>query len=265
MLADSQVMAIYFIFFALGLIIGSFLNVVIYRFNTQRSLGGRSACLYCGHALSWYELIPLFSFIVQRGRCRKCKTKLSYQYFWVELATGIIFATVYWKFSSLIFVSTPIFALNFLFYTKIFSILLVVLVYDLKHKIIPDFFAFTFGFLTFAGLFLFDGHSFSPHVPALIDFLAGPVLALPFAVLWLFSRGEWMGLGDAKLTLGIGWLLGITQGIAALMIAFWSGAIIGVMLMLLGRKYSMKSEIPFAPYLILGTFLMFLFKLSFIY
>src|SRR3989338_2003903 len=88
------------IFFILGLIIGSFLNVVICRFKA-RPLGGRSACMSCQSKLSWYELIPLFSFLSLGGRCRNCKTRISIQYPLVELATGIIFSLLFVKFSAL--------------------------------------------------------------------------------------------------------------------------------------------------------------------
>ena len=88
------------IFFTLGLIIGSFLNVVILRYNTGRSFGGRSACMTCQSELKAYELIPLFSFITLRGRCLSCKTKISIQYPLVEFATGLIFAGLFRKFQN---------------------------------------------------------------------------------------------------------------------------------------------------------------------
>ena len=88
-------LAITIIFFILGLVIGSFLNVVIFRLNTHRSFGGRSGCMSCGKKLPWYELIPLFSYLALGGRCSGCKTKISKQYFWVELLTGLIFAGLF--------------------------------------------------------------------------------------------------------------------------------------------------------------------------
>jgi leader peptidase (prepilin peptidase)/N-methyltransferase len=162
----------------------------------------------------------------------------------------------------LLFSNPPIFALNFLFYAKVFSILLVITVYDLKHKIIPDALVFFVGLMAFIGLFLFQDYSFAPHMPGIIDFLAGPILAIPFALLWLVSKGRWMGLGDAKLIVGLGWLLGLARGTFALMIAFWAGAIIGVALILLSKRYRWGSEIPFAPYLIAAALLVFFLNIS---
>ena len=83
-----------FIFFIFGLIIGSFLNVVILRFNTERSFGGRSGCMSCRKKLFWYELVPLFSFLGLKGRCKNCKTKISWQYPLVEFITGLIFSCI---------------------------------------------------------------------------------------------------------------------------------------------------------------------------
>src|SRR3989338_6841366 len=88
------------VFFVFGLIVGSFLNVVIYRFNTAKSFGGRSACVSCQNKLCWYELIPLVSFLSQKGRCRNCKARISIQYPLVEFATGLIFVALFYKLSA---------------------------------------------------------------------------------------------------------------------------------------------------------------------
>jgi prepilin signal peptidase PulO-like enzyme (type II secretory pathway) len=107
----------------------------------------------------------------------------------------------------------------------------------------------------------------------IIDFLAGPLLALPFALVWYFSKGEWMGLGDAKLALGIGWFLGLAGGISALCIGFWAGAVISVGLLLIQRhmkkrnrnRLSLKSEVPFAPFLIIGLLVVYFFPMDIFY
>ncbi len=258
-----MVLPLTIIFFALGAIIGSFLNVVIYRLNTQKflfkSLGGRSACLSCRSILFWYELIPLLSFFSLRGRCRTCKTKISIQYPLVELVTGIVFASLFLKLQDILFVSMLKFSITYAYYAVAFSLLLVIAVYDLRHKIIPDMLAFVFGTLAFFGLFFF-------HVPTVLDFLSGVFIALPFALFWLISAGRWMGLGDAKLALGIGWLLGVSLALSGLALAFWSGAIVGVTLILCRNSKmagrGMKSEIPFAPFLVFGAFLAFIFNLN---
>lgn len=264
------------IFFIFGLIIGSFLNVVIIRFNTQGSffgsLGGRSGCMTCQNKLCWYELIPLISFLGLKGRCRNCKTKISLQYPLVELATGLVFALLFFKFQDIFFFNTLTFSFIYTYYAVMFSLLIVIAVYDLRHKIIPDMLALLFGILAFIGIFFihsndFSGvYSFYSQIPTILEFLSGFFIALPFAFFWLVSSGRWMGFGDAKLALGIGWLLGLTSALSGLVIAFWSGAIIGLGLIVFKNrktsKLGMKSEIPFAPFLVFGAFLAFIFGLN---
>jgi len=253
------------IFFVLGLIIGSFLNVVIFRLNTSRSFGGRSLCLSCQHVLHWYELIPLFSFIALGGRCSQCKTKISRQYPIVEFLTGLFFAALFLKFQDLFFLYTISFSLTYAYYAAAFSILLVISVYDLKHKIIPDELSLILGIFTFIGLFFFGNFGLSPHIPSVLEFLSGILIAAPFALFWLVSSGRWMGLGDAKLAISLGWLLGLSRAISGVVISFWIGAIIGILLIVFSKNHGMKSEIPFAPYLVLGTVLAFLFELHLFY
>lgn len=250
------------IFFVFGLIIGSFLNVVICRYNTSKTLGGRSACMSCQTTLCWYELIPVFSFLALKGRCFNCKSKIGVQYPLVELLTGLIFALLFLKFQGIFYFNLPVFAISFVYYAFIFSLLTVIAVYDLRHKIIPDMLVLMLGVVSFIGLFFFATTGFYPHVPGLWEFLAGPIVALPFALLWLFSGGSAMGFGDAKLAIGLGWLLGLSRVFSALMLAVWSGAIIGVLLVFFSKKYKMKSEIPFAPFLFLGILIAFMFELN---
>jgi prepilin signal peptidase PulO-like enzyme (type II secretory pathway) len=250
------------IFFILGLIIGSFLNVVVFRFNTERSFGGRSGCMTCQNKLCWYELIPLISFFALKGRCRNCKAKISIQYPIVELISGLIFAGIFLKFQDIFYINTLVFSISYAYYATMFSVLLIVAVYDFKHKIIPDTFSLVFGIITFIGLFFFANYGFYPHIPSVLEFLSGIFLALPFAFLWLISKGTWMGLGDAKLALGLGWLLGFSRLLSGVVVAFWSGAIIGFILVVFSKKYGIKSEIPFAPFLVLGVLIAFLFELS---
>ncbi|MFA6524289.1 MAG: prepilin peptidase [Candidatus Paceibacterota bacterium] len=249
------------IFFVFGIVIGSFLNVVIFRYNVQRSFGGRSGCMTCQNKLHWYELIPLFSFIAIKGRCLNCKTKISVQYPLVELITGIIFMGLFLKFQDIFYMNTLVFAVTMAFYATMFSLLIVIAVYDLRHKIIPDTLVLVLGILAFLGMFLFSSFGFNPHIPSVLEFLTGIIVALPFAIIWLVSKGTWMGLGDAKLMLGLGWLLGLSRVLSGMVVAFWSGAIIGLFLLVFSKKHGMKSEIPFAPFLVLGAIIAFLFEL----
>jgi len=223
----------------------------------------------CQNQLSWYELIPLLSFLALAGRCKSCKTKISAQYPLVEFITGLVFAGLFLKFQDVFLGHALVFSITYSFYAVIFSLLIVIGAYDLKHKIIPDTLSLLGGVLALTGMFFFVNFSnsstpfFYPHLPSILEFLSGPIIALPFALLWLISRGRWMGLGDAKLALPLGWLLGLAGAFSAVVLAFWIGAIIGVVLILASRNYKMKSEIPFAPYLILGTLLAFFFNLHF--
>ena len=263
---------IYLSFFIFGLIIGSFLNVFICRYHTGRSLRGRSMCLMCNKQLSWFELIPLVSYLLQGGRCRLCKSRISSQYPLVELTTGLVFAGISWKFLTFNF-QLSIFNLSSLIYfilvLLIFSILIVISAYDIRHKIIPNGPVYTFILLAILTVFV---DSQLLIVNGLLDhILAGIVLSLPFVLLWLFSRGKLMGLGDAKLALGMGFLLGLSAGVTALLLSFWIGAIISLLLIAFSRlfsasvlRYTMKSEIPFGPFLALSTFIVFLFDIDFI-
>ena len=222
----------------------------------------------CQNKLTWYELIPVFSFLGLRGRCKNCKTKISIQYPLIELLTGIIFATLFLKFQDIFFLDTLMFSFTYAYYVTAFSLLVVIAVYDLRHKIIPDGLSFVLGILAFAGLFLFSNSGlpaqagFYLHLPSILEFSSGPLIALPFYLFWLVSSGTWMGLGDAKLAIGLGWLLGLSRALSGVVLAFWIGAIVGLFLVILGKKkYKMKSEIPLAPYLVLGAFLAFIFEL----
>lgn len=253
--------ALIIIFFTLGLIIGSFLNVVILRLNTQKDFGGRSACMSCQNTLSWHELIPFFSFMFLRGRCSNCKTRISRQYPVVEMLVGVLFAALFFKFQNVFFESTLIFAVTYAYYAILFSLLVVIAVYDLKHKIIPDILSIFFGSLAFIGIFLFRDFVWYPHVPNILELTSGLLVALPFTLTWLLSRGTWMGLGDAKIAIGLGYMLGLARALTGVVLAFWSGAIIGITLIIFSRKYKMKSEIPFGPFLVLGMVLAFLFEL----
>lgn len=256
-----MIFSITIIFFVLGLIIGSFLNVVIFRLNTERSLGGRSGCMSCQNKLSWYELIPVFSFLGLGGRCRNCKNKISIQYPLVELLTGVIFAALFLKFQEIFFFNSLIFTFSYVYYSVAFSILLVIAVYDIRHRIIPDSLSLVLGVLGFVGIFLFNDYGFGIHIPTVWQFLSGLVISAPFALFWLVSSGRWMGFGDAKLAVGLGYLLGISRALSGVVLSFWIGAVVGISLVVFSKKHGMKSEIPFAPYLVLGTILAFLFEL----
>jgi len=232
---------------AIGAVVGSFLNVVALRYGMDKSpFVGRSFCPACNRKLSVIDLVPIFSFIFLRGKCRTCRAKISWQYPLVEILTAIVFLLAF---------RSPLVLLAW-------CVLIVIMIYDWRHKIIPDGLALAFGILTLVMVILanFDGNLF-------LALLWGPLFAAPFFLLWYFSGGKWMGLGDAKLGLGLGWLLG-AKSFDAFLWAFWIGA--GVSLLIVGwqswqksqGKLTMKSEVPFAPFLFAATFLVYFFDIS---
>ncbi len=261
-------------FFILGAIIGSFLNVILYRYNTGRGIGGRSMCFSCRRKLTPVDLVPILSFLAFRGRCRTCKSKISWQYPLVELLTAVLFAGSFWYFAgatggdiSAVIFNPKIFSVQMTYILIVMSSLVLITVYDLRHKIIPDLFAFVFAGTTLLGQFiLFDRFGdISIVLPSAINFASGIIIAFPFYLMWRVSDGRWMGLGDAKLALGIGWFLGLVRGFTAVIFGFWIGAVISIILLALGtvsrrfKNVTMKSELPFAPFLVAGLLIVFFF------
>jgi len=218
----------FLVIFLSGLTVGSFLNCIIYRLKTGQSfLRGRSFCPHCQHTLSWLDLIPVFSFFILKGRCRYCQKKISWQYPLVEIATGLLFLLI-GNFQ------LPIF--NFI----IAPLLIIIFVYDLKHYIIPD--KIIYPAVIIAAIFNFT------------NWLSALGAALFFLVIVLVSRGKWMGVGDVKLGFLMGLALGFPNILVALFLAFMMGAIIGIGLIIASKK-TLKSEVPFGPFLVAATFI----------
>lgn len=244
------------IFFILGLIIGSFLNVVIYRLELAESILGRSHCLHCKSLIRWYDNIPLISFILLKARCRNCQGKISWQYPSVELATGIIFALVgYYFFIAPDFQSW----IETLFYLVSFSLLITVFVYDLKLMEIPMLVLWigvggTILYFTFSDWNNFNSVAGVSSLKLVSGAIGAVVAFLFFFALSYFSKEKWMGMGDAYLALWAGLIMGWPKILLALMLAFTAGAIGGIILIALKKK-TMRSQIPFAPFLAGGVIL----------
>lgn len=239
---------------ALGAIVGSFINALVYRYNTGRGMGGRSRCMQCNHTLRAQDLIPVFSFVLLRGRCRYCHSKISYQYPLVEaVAAGL---------SLLVYIVHPVPA-AYAFWLLVWMVLLFIVVYDIRHTIIPWSASILLMVLGVVSLGVSFEPAFAAFTPTTLAVLAGPLLALPLFLLSLVSRGTWMGWGDSGLELGLGWLLGLTVGLTALVLAFWLGAIVGIALILFKKGLTMKSEVPFAPFLVLGALIAHFFHVDF--
>ena len=236
-------------FFFLGIIVGSFLNVLVLRLNTgERIVNARSRCFSCGHTLHAGDLIPIISFLLQRGHCRYCKSKFSWQYPVVELLTGIVFLLIAWKIGIEFANVSFSYLLPTIYYLFIFSLLIALAVYDIRHKIIPN--EFVYPFIILALFAPFGGGDVGSNIfPHLGAGLAG---FLFFGSLWFVSGGRWMGFGDAKLALGMGFLLGPELTLFAIMLAFWIGTLV-MLPLLISKRFGMKAEIPFAPFLVAGT------------
>jgi leader peptidase (prepilin peptidase) / N-methyltransferase len=239
----------------LGVIVGSFLNALLYRYRTGVSvLRGRSRCMRCGHTLRAVDLVPLLSYLFLRGRCRYCGTRISAQYPVVE-AAGLLLGV-------LIYLEHPE-PVAFAYWMLVWFTLLFVVVYDLRHQIIPWSASILLSVLALGGLLAPCLGGSCDLMP--LDIWAGPLLALPLFLFALVSRGTWMGWGDAPLQLGLGWLLGFWGGLSALLGAFWSGALVGIAILLLSKGFTMKSEVPFAPFLIFGAWCVHFLHVDFFY
>lgn len=228
-----------FLIFIFGLALGSFLNVLIDRLPNGESIWwGRSHCDHCKKTLRWYELIPILSWIIQGGKCRRCRKSLSIQYPLIELITAVILVYIY--------LQTPNPPIVLSSYLIVLS-LLVIFLADLKYQIIPDSMIITGVVGTLLLIFTMNYELSTMNL--LLSALSASAF---FFLLWLITRGRGMGFGDVKLAFLMGLFLGFPKIIIALYAAFLTGALVGVILILAQNK-SLKTKIAFGPFLIWGT------------
>jgi len=249
-----------FLIFVFGLCIGSFFNVVIYRWSKGLSIKNPifSICPKCGKTLKWYHNIPLLSYLFLKGRCAYCKEPISPIYPFIELLTATLFVLTYLKFRSLGLI--PFLGFSF-FVLSLIPISFI----DFKVKEIPD--TLSLG-LIFAG-WIFSLFGFNPFVDfekSLISGLGGiGLLFLINEVYYLFSKKDGMGMGDFKLMGGIGAFLGYKSFYWILLIASLTGifAFFGVYFWYrmkgVAKEIDLKTEIPFGPFLALSS-LIYLFS-----
>ncbi|MCA9391851.1 prepilin peptidase [candidate division WWE3 bacterium] len=250
------------IVFLYGTAIGSFLNVVIDRHATKESIfRGRSHCDSCKRTLAWYELIPLFSFVVQRGRCRSCGTKLSPQYLLIELFTGLVTFSYYFLYAH---ADVLTFVQNIHVLLFIYALIVATLV-DLKEGIIPD------GVHIFA-VVLFVAHAVvvmlyqllhgtccSSITNELISHLVGAIIAGAFfGTLILITKGRGMGGGDFKLSMSMGLILSPLQLFLSLYLSFVIGGVVALSLVAAKRK-KIGQTVPFGPFMALGALVVLFF------
>jgi len=251
--APLSVFMLWILVFLFGLIIGSFLNVLIFRLPANKSILGFSKCQKCQKEIVWHDNIPILSFLILRSRCRECKTKISWQYPLVELSTGFLFLI-----SFFVFGDSPFFLIYVLF---LISLLVIIAFIDLKHFIILDSLILT-GFIISFFYLLFPDCSiiscaFSNSIFGL-SFFAGIYLFL-----FLISKGKWLGFGDVKLASWIGFAFGLRNSVDIFYLTFLIGFIIAIIL--LGfKKAGLKTKIPFGTIMAGASILFLLSGFSFL-
>jgi prepilin signal peptidase PulO-like enzyme (type II secretory pathway) len=232
--------------FVVGLCLGSFLSVLISRLDRKEGIaGGRSECPDCRHQIMWYVLFPVFSYIWLGGKCRYCHSKISILYPLLEI---IMAASLIAYFG----VNGIVFNVHSIYYSTLLVLFASLIFFDLLYLILPDKITFTIGGLAISySLFFRLG-----ELPYLLAF--GFLLALAFAIIYSATHGKGMGFGDVKLAFVMGLVLGYPLGFFATIVAVWSAALVGVVLMLL-KKASMKTALPFGSFLALSTLLFIIF------
>jgi prepilin signal peptidase PulO-like enzyme (type II secretory pathway) len=266
--------------FVFGVAVGSFLNVVSLRYRddkfllSQGVIGGRSRCPHCKTALGWFELIPLLSFLLQRGRCRSCGAKISFQYPLVEFLSGLIFVFVPSRLVSQgLVISSASHLLLSTFWVLVFLTLLLISLIDLRLGIIPDeanVFLLFLGFL----IILFtppyfasgQGSFFGPYSPFFGSWgsiwprhiLAALLMGAFFGFLIYFTRGRGMGVGDLKLGIPLGFIFGWPDIVLIICASFIIGSLAGLYVIAFKNK-SLKSSLPFGPFLAAAAAITFFF------
>ncbi|MFZ1720414.1 MAG: prepilin peptidase [Candidatus Moraniibacteriota bacterium] len=246
----------YFFFLGLGCIMGSFLNVVALSLEREEDfVSRRSACPRCGNLIAWFDNIPLFSFLILRGKCRHCREKISWQYPAVEAVTGILFLLMGIYFFDSHLLSAWIETVWLLGLVSLFT---VIALYDARTMEIPVVLLWIAGVWTLIFLLLSDfllagGGVSIPSFDRTVSGLSAAFGAWAFfASLSFVSRETWMGWGDAWLALVIGLAIGIPDILFALTLAFGIGALYSVGLILWYGK-GLKTRVPFGPFLALGA------------
>ncbi|SEQ11095.1 type 4 prepilin peptidase 1 Aspartic peptidase. MEROPS family A24A [Virgibacillus subterraneus] len=230
-------------FFLLGLIFGSFFNVVGLRLPENIPFANdRSICPHCKHQLSWFENIPIISFVIQGAKCRHCKKEISFIYPVIELFTGILFALSY-----------SLLGLNLEIITAILliSMLMIILVSDITYMLIPN-----RVLLFFLPLFIIIRiiQPLNPWWSSILGVIIGITI---LALIIIISRGG-MGAGDMKLFGILGIILGVDKVLLAFFLSCMIGAIIGMMLLLF-RVIERNQPVPFGPYIVAATLITFFY------
>ena len=285
--------------FLLGAILGSFLNVVavdtmnIYmkeklyersesKFIFSRifskefwrhAVTHRSACDTCDTVLTPKELVPVVSYLWQKGRCRTCDVSFSPQHLYVELIAGVIFLGVFLTVFSAYSVLSPLFFFEVFYLFVFFALGIILMIFDYEHMIVPNFTVYPMMIMAFVAQIL--PFRSLPDISITESISAAVILAAPLFLIWLVTKGTAMGFADWKIGFVIGALLGINLGISGWVFSFWIGALISMALIMFSKSrksvtesdeegrdvvirededetLNLKSAVPFGPFLILG-------------
>ena len=239
--------------FFIGICLGSFANVCIYRLpKNKQIITGRSFCPKCKKTIKWLDNIPLISFLLLNGKCRKCRKPISLKYFIIELITGIGFLLIYLNFNNY---------LTIIFLSVLFLLYLIIFFIDLKHFIIPD--GLNFGIMALAIFKNFLPNFNASFIHDINQSIIGGIVG--YLSIWIIiyfyrviKKIEGMGLGDAKLMTGIGLLFGWQSIPFVLFIS----AVLGLVFAtpsLITKKKNLRSKIPFGPFIITACFIYFLY------
>ena len=250
-----------FLLFLFGLIIGSFLNVVVHRMVYGESpFEGRSRCPHCKKTISWKHNIPLLSFFVLKGHCAYCKKVISWQYPVVELLTGLLFVWWYvvgWGFFLL--ANTPFEFIQPIFWLGVGILLLLVFVFDAWYGVIPNGVNLLLLVWVFLYRFSLSWAGIMQSADLVMGMMTGVMLTVFFYGLYLVTKRKGFGLGDVKLAPSLGLLLGVKGTLVGGFFAFVIGAIFGLILMALGKK-RFGQTLPFGPFLVIGTLISLLWS-----
>ena len=264
----------YLFSFLFGAMIGSFLNVVIHRVPNEESIVfPNSACPRCGNAIKAYDNIPILSWLILGGKCRKCREPISPRYPAVELLTALLYVLVYWQIGFGAFLPVA-----FVFVSTMIALIFI----DSEHMILPN--VITYPFLIFAllirvifpaffaGIHISDINAWpishlsdlSPIVQSIVGAILGAIVGGGFlwlvGELWKRLRGvEAMGLGDVKMMAGVGAFLGWKLTLLSVFLGAFSGALIGVFLIARQRERNLQTQVPFGIFLGIGSIVSLLF------
>jgi prepilin signal peptidase PulO-like enzyme (type II secretory pathway) len=246
--------------FLFGLIIGSFINVVISRSVWGEDwVTGRSRCDHCKKPIQWYDNIPLLSFVMLFGKCRYCHKKIAIQHPVIELMTAFLF--IWWYVIGFTFfqlVEAPLTIIQPAFWLVVGILLLIIFTADWMYQIIPDFANFSLIGLAFIYRLYLSVVGIMRWEDFWYALISGMVMMLFLGSLWAFTKGRGMGFGDVKFALGMGILLGWPRAGIAMLLAFWFGALVGSLFLGLKVK-KLKDKIAFGPFLIIGTVVALIF------